>query len=262
MGPAVFLSSINNGFAPQATWNRIYRASRRRDSILQTGERQVSSTTCGLTGKTSKQGLSNVQTSFSVGGEVLQNPRGHLEQKMLQILSTGRYRRGLPASATHLWDVPSVTAVRTQRAEKVRGERSSQVWLGSTLKTKKALSSFPFLNSCRAGHDIWPKAAASRKQISTSKAWKDWHVCKTWQKHRKEENRKSWITPERFRGCQSPSRWDIASTTGTGRMPFPGDFKTRKSACKLDTSFWKKEVHITKKCCFCSKPMMLSAEGS
>lgn len=35
---------------------------------------------------------------------------------------------------------------------------------------KKILSSFPFLNSCCAGHDIWPKAAASRKQIDTSKA--------------------------------------------------------------------------------------------
>lgn len=91
---------------------------------------------------------------------------------------------------------------------------------------KKILSSFPFLNSCCAGHDIWPKAAASRKQIDTSKAWKDWHVCKTWQTHGKEENRKSWITPERCRGCQSPSQWDAASTDMTGRTPFPGDSKT------------------------------------
>lgn len=52
-----------------------------RESVLRIREHQVSSTVTGLTGNTSKQGASNVQTSFSVGGEVLRNPRGHLEQK-------------------------------------------------------------------------------------------------------------------------------------------------------------------------------------
>lgn len=55
--------------------------SRRTDNILCTGEHQVSSIICGLMGNTSKQGASKVQMFFSMGGEVLQEPQSHPEQK-------------------------------------------------------------------------------------------------------------------------------------------------------------------------------------
>lgn len=77
----LLLSPINNRFAPPATWNGTSGVSRRTDNILCTEEHQDSSNFCGLMGKTSKQGPNKVQTFFSVGGEVLQEPQGHHEQK-------------------------------------------------------------------------------------------------------------------------------------------------------------------------------------
>lgn len=150
----LLLSPINTIFVPLATWNGTSGVSR-TDNALCTGEHQVSSSVCGL-GKTSKQGPSKVQTFFSMGGAVLQEPKGHPKQKMLQIPNKGHYGRQIPTSAKHLWDAPAITAVRIQRVKEVLEDRLSQARLGSLLLAKKNLSIFLFLNSCCAEHNVCP----------------------------------------------------------------------------------------------------------
>lgn len=192
----LLLSPINNRFAPLATWNRISGVSRRTDNILCTGEHQVSSIICGLMGNTSKQGPSKVQMFFSMGGEVLQEPQGHPERKNAANPQQGPlWKADTNICKTSLRCSSHYCCEDSKSKGGTRGEiLPSKV--GIPAPGKKKLSIFLFLNSCCAGHDVCPKAAASRKPIGTSKAWKDWHVHKTWQTHGKEENRKSWLTPE------------------------------------------------------------------
>lgn len=94
MGPAVSFSSVNNRFA-SLVYMKWDISSEQKDSILRTAEHQVSSTICGLMGNTSKQAPSNVQTSFSMAGEVLQNPWGHLEQKNAPNTQQGLLQKGV-----------------------------------------------------------------------------------------------------------------------------------------------------------------------
>lgn len=143
---------------------------RRTDNILCTGEHQVSSNICGLMGNTSKQGPSKVQTFFSVGGEVLQEPQGHPEQKNasnpqqgpLQKADTNICKTSLRCSSRYCCE--DSKSERDTKGEILPNK------VGISAPSKKILSIFLFLNSCCAGHHVCPKAATSRKPISTSKA--------------------------------------------------------------------------------------------
>lgn len=144
--------------------------STRTDNILCTEEHQDSSNICGLMAKTSKQGPSKVQTFFSVGGEVLQKPQGQPQQKNapnpqqepLWKADTNICKTSLRCSSRSCWE--------DSKSEGGTGGSILPSKVGKPAHGKKMLSIFLFLNSCCAEHNICPKAATSRKPISTSKA--------------------------------------------------------------------------------------------
>lgn len=121
---------------------------------------------------------------------------------------------------------------------------------------KKILSIFLFLNSCCAEHNVCPKAAVSRKPIRTSKAWKDWHVHKTWQTHGKEENRKSRLTPAVQRMLitflMGHSQHKRANTA-------PSNFRCRR--LRANQTFFPKRSPRCKIYCFFSKIMVQGARS-